>query len=252
MCANLLILAGTTEASQLAKEVSAAKIKAVLSYAGRVERPKPQPLPRRMGGFGGVEGLKQYLCENSITHVVDATHPFAVQMSQHAADACAELNLPLIAFSRPEWKPTSADNWTEVADIPTAVSALEGAKRRIMLALGRMHLQAFEAQPQHRYLLRLVDPPGKDLTLPNRDIVVSRGPFTKEGDLALMRDYKIELVVCKNAGGVASRAKLDAARALSLPVIMIARPKLDRRRFETASLNKVMQWLGHSGTDLGV
>ena len=247
-----MILAGTTEASQLAKEVSAAKIKAVLSYAGRVERPKPQPLPRRMGGFGGVEGLKQYLCENSITHVVDATHPFAVQMSQHAADACAELNLPLIAFSRPEWKPTSADNWTEVADIPTAVSALEGAKRRIMLALGRMHLQAFEAQPQHRYLLRLVDPPGKDLTLPNRDIVVSRGPFTKEGDLALMRDYKIELVVCKNAGGVASRAKLDAARALSLPVIMIARPKLDRRRFETASLNKVMQWLGHSGTDLGV
>ena len=247
-----MILAGTTEASRLAKEVSAAKIKAVLSYAGRVERPKPQPLPRRTGGFGGVEGLKKFLREQSITHVVDATHPFAVQMSQHAVDACVDLNLPLMGFSRPEWKPTSADNWTEVADIPAAVSALKGAKKRIMLALGRMHLQAFEAQPQHRYLLRLVDPPGKDLTLPNCDIVVSRGPFTKEGDLALMRNYNIQLVVCKNSGGVAARAKLDAARELALPVIMIARPKLDRPRLEVASLNKVMQWLGHSGTDLGV
>ncbi|XAT60808.1 cobalt-precorrin-6A reductase [Rhodobacteraceae bacterium Araon29] len=252
MSVNLLILAGTTEASQLAKEVNAAKIKAVLSYAGRVERPKPQPLPRRIGGFGGVEGLKQYLCENAITHVIDATHPFAVQMSQHAVDACADLNLPLMAFSRPEWKPIPADNWTEVADILDAVSALKGAKRRIMLALGRMHLKAFEAQPQHRYLLRLVDPLTKQLALPNRDIVVSRGPFTKEGDLTLMRNYNIELVVCKNAGGVASRAKLDAARELSLPVIMIARPKLNRPRLETASLSKVMQWLGHSETDLGV
>ena len=247
-----MILAGTTEASQLAKHVKASKITAVLSYAGRVERPKPQPLPRRIGGFGGVQGLKQYLCENAITHVIDATHPFAVQMSQHAVDACADLDIPLMAFSRPEWKPISGDNWTEVADIPAAVSALKGAKMRIMLALGRMHLQAFAAQPQHRYLLRLVDPPSENLTLPNRDIVVSRGPFTKEGDLALMRDYNIELVVCKNAGGVAARAKLDAARALSLPVIMIARPKLDRLRLETASLSKVMQWLGHSETDLGV
>ncbi|MBT6533829.1 MAG: cobalt-precorrin-6A reductase [Marinovum sp.] len=252
MSVNLLILAGTTEASQLAKQVSAAKIKAVLSYAGRVERPKPQPLPRRIGGFGGVEGLKTYLRENSITHVVDTTHPFAVQMSQHAVDACVDLDLPLMAFSRPEWKPIAGDNWTEVEDIPAAVSALKGAKKRIMLALGRMHLEAFAKQPHHRYLLRLVDPPGKEPSLPNHDIVVCRGPFTKEGDLALMRDYNIELVVCKNAGGVASRAKLDAARTLSLPVIMIARPRLDRPRLETGSLSKVMQWLVHSGTDLGV
>ena len=206
-----MILAGTTEASQLAKEVNAAKIKAVLSYAGRVERPKPQPLPRRIGGFGGVEGLKQYLCENSITHVIDATHPFAVQMSQHAVDACADLNLPLMAFSRPEWKPISADNWTEVADIPDAVSALKGAKRRIMLALGRMHLKAFEAQPQHRYLLRLVDPLTKQLALPNRDIVVSRGPFTKEGDLTLMRNYNICLLYTSPSPRDRTRSRMPSS-----------------------------------------
>lgn len=249
---NLLILAGTIEASQLAQQVSRANIQAHLSYAGRVERPKPQPLPRRVGGFGGVEGLKRYLTENAISHVVDATHPFAVQMSRNAADACADLNVPLLAFHRPEWKPMKGDHWTMVPDIPAAVSSLGGPTQRIMLALGRMHLGAFAAQPQHHYLLRLVDPPSTELTLPNREIVVSRGPFTKEGDLALLREHRIDLVVCKNSGGNAAVSKLVAARELSLPVLMISRPKLDRERAETDSLKAVMQWLGHLDTDLGV
>lgn len=243
-----LLLGGTTEASALAALLAAAGIAARLSLAGRTKAPAAQPLPTRIGGFGGAEGLARYLQEERITHVIDATHPFAAQMSRNAAQACAALNLPLLALSRAPWQPQAGDRWQRVPDIAGAVAALDRPAMRVFLAVGRMHLEAFAAQPQHHYLLRLVDAP-EAVPLPRHDCVVARGPFTLAGDLALMRAHGTELVVAKNAGGPGAVAKIAAARQLGLPVLMIDRPTLPDRA-ETHDPQAVMRWLGHA--DLGV
>ena len=226
------------------------RIRAIFSYAGRVGKPRAQPLPTRVGGFGGIDGLVQYLRDNAITHVIDATHPFAVGMSRNAAAACAETAVKLAALTRPEWQAGEGDQWREVGDIDAAVAALDGPAQRVFLALGRMHLGAFAAQPQHHYLLRLVDKP-ETLPLPRCQVVVARGPFEVAGDIALMQAHETNVVVTKNSGGTGARAKLDAARQLRLPVLMIARPLLPERT-ELASPEEVLDWLDHSGTDLGV
>ena len=195
MAHTLLILGGTTEATALAIAVHEAGIAATFSYAGRVARPKRQPLPTRIGGFGGVDGLVNYIRENGITHVVDATHPFAAQMSMNAVAACGQTGTQLIALTRPKWQPETGDNWTHMPDINAAVAALSGPSKNVMLAIGRMHLDAFAPQPQHRYLLRLVDAPDGEVPLPNRHIVVDQGPFSTENDIALMREHGVELIV---------------------------------------------------------
>ncbi len=225
-------------------------VPATYSYAGRVDNPRPQPLPVRVGGFGGAQGLAQYLWDHAITHVIDATHPFAAQMSLNAIAACRDTGLPLAALTRPAWTSQDGDRWQHVPDIGGAVAALSGLAQRVFLAVGRMHLEDFAAQPQHHYLLRLVDEPG-ELPLPNCDVVVSRGPFTETDDRALMQRHDIELVVSKNAGGSGARAKIDAARALGLPVLMIDRPILPQRH-ELNSVTQVLDWLAHSGVNLGV
>ena len=247
---HLLILGGTTEANALARAVADAGLDATYSYAGRVEKPRPQPLPTRVGGFGGEVGLARYIKEKGITHVVDATHPFAAQMSGNAITACQATGTPLAALTRPAWEAVAGDVWQHVADIPAAVGALAGPPRNIFLAVGRMHLEDFATQPQHRYLLRLVDEPSA-LPLPNADVVVARGPFTFEQDRELMRQHGTQLVVSKNAGGSGARAKLDAARALGVPVLMIDRPVLAQRT-ELETPAQILDWLSHSGVNLGV
>ena len=146
MTVNLLILAGTIEASELAQAVATKGYRACLSYAGRVERPKAQPIEKRIGGFGGVQGLFAYLKAEQITHVIDATHPFAAQMSENAVLACAKARVPLLALTRPPWRPEAADQWQSVPDIPAAAAALPAQKQNIMLAIGRMHLDLFAAK----------------------------------------------------------------------------------------------------------
>lgn len=252
MAINLLILAGTIEATRLAKEISDAGVNAILSYAGRVERVKPQPLPKRVGGFGGVAGLCDYIKGSAITHVIDATHPFAIQMSRNAVDACAHLKVPLLALSRPPWTVQRGDFWIRVDSISAAVDWLQIPARRVMLAVGRMHIYEFSLQPQHRYLLRLVDPPTSDIPLPNFESIISRGPFTIENDIALLQSHKIELLVSKNSGGTGARSKIDAARYLGLPVIMINRPELNRERQEVGDISEALQWLFHGAQNLGV
>ncbi|WP_227270189.1 cobalt-precorrin-6A reductase [Roseobacter weihaiensis] len=251
MTPNLLILGGTTEATALAKTVADAGLRGIVSFAGRVDRPVRQPLPQRIGGFGGVAGLMSFLKDQSITHVVDATHPFAAQMSRHAVAATKALDLPLVALTRPAWVPQTGDIWHSVADIAGAVEALQRPAARVMLAVGRMHLAAFAPNPQHFYLLRLVDPPKTALPLPRTEVLVSRGPFREAEDSALMQHHRIEIVVSKNAGGTGAYAKIAAARALKLPVIMIDRPALPDR-MEVATPKAVLRWLAHTCTDLGV
>lgn len=251
MRANLLILAGTTEATAFANAAAEAGLAGTVSFAGRVERPKRQPLPQRIGGFGGVAGLVAYLRAEKITHVIDATHPFAAQMSRNAVAACAEADVPLVALTRAPWAAQTGDNWTHVPDIAGAVAALDQPAKRIMLAVGRMHLAEFAPNPQHFYLLRLVDPPKAPPPFPDHHVLVSRGPFTDADDRALMQDHRIDLVVSKNAGGTGAYAKIAAARSLGLPVVMIDRPSLPERQ-EAHGVAQVMDWLRHSGVDLGV
>lgn len=242
---RILLLGGTTEAGLLAVALAAAGLAAVYSYAGRTEAPRPQPLPQRMGGFGGAAGLAQYLRAGGFTHLVDATHPFAAQISRNAVLAAAETGLPLIALQRAPWQPGPGDRWQDVADTASAVAALPEAPARVFLAIGRQELQPFAARPQHDYLLRLVDAPPGPLPLPRAHAVIDRGPFTLAGDLALMRGHAITHVVAKNAGGSGAEAKLFAARDLGLPVILIRRPRVPPRAV-TDSVAGVLDWLGHA------
>ena len=240
---RVLLLGGTTEAGRMAQALAEARVDAVYSYAGRTEAPVAQPLPVRVGGFGGVAGLRAYLASEGISHVIDATHPFAAQMSGNAVAACAAEGIPLIALERAPWVAGKGDRWQHVADVPAAVAALAGPSKRVFLAIGRQHLEPFAAQGQHRYLLRLVDPPTGPMPLPLADVVVARGPFDVAGDSALMRDHGIELVIAKNAGGKGAVAKIAAARALGVPVVMIDRPAVPTRRV-ASTLGEVMAWLG--------
>lgn len=229
----------------MARAIAEAGLSGVYSYAGRTEVPMGQPIHMRVGGFGGVQGLRDYLAAERITHVIDATHPFAAGMSSNAVVACTASGVPLIALERAPWAAGENDRWTHVADIPAAVAALAGPPKRVFLAIGRQHLEPFAAQPQHHYLLRLVDAPTGPLPLPQADVVVARGPFDVAGDSALMRDHGTEVIVAKNAGGKGAVAKIAAARTLGLPVVMIDRPAIPPRRV-AHTVAEVMDWLGHS------
>lgn len=197
----------------------------------------------RVGGFGGVDGLRTYLRDHTITHVIDATHPFAAQMSRHAVAACAAEKVELAALVRRPWQPEAGDQWTHVADVDAAVAALDdGPAQKVMLALGRLNMAAFAAQPRHHYVLRLVDAPDSPPPLPHHSVVVARGPFDVAGDIALFREHGVEIVVCKNAGGSGAVAKLTAARELDLPVVMIDRPELPER-LAFGTVEAVLIWV---------
>ena len=226
----------------MARVLAQAQVDAVYSYAGRTESPVAQPLPIRVGGFGGTEGLKTYIKAEAITHVIDATHPFAAQMSANAVVACRETGTPLIALERAPWVAGPQDDWTHVPDLEAAVAALGQTPRRVFLAIGRQNLGLFAKAPQHHYLLRLVDPPTEALPLPQAEAIIARGPFTPEGDRALLTDHRIDVIVAKNAGGAGAEAKLTAARALALPVILIDRPTVPARPI-ARSAAEVMAWL---------
>jgi precorrin-6A/cobalt-precorrin-6A reductase len=239
---RILLLGGTTEANLMAEAIAKACLSGIYSYAGRTEAPMGQPIHMRVGGFGGMKGLVAYLQAEKITHVIDATHPFAAQMSTNAVAASTTTGTPLIALERAPWTPGEGDRWTRVPDLSAAVAALEGPAKRVFLAIGRQHLDPFAAQPQHLYLLRLVDPPTSPLPLPLADVVVARGPFSTASDTALMQAHETELVVAKNAGGKGAVAKIAAARALGLPVVMIDRPMIPDRPV-ARTVAEVMAWL---------
>jgi precorrin-6A/cobalt-precorrin-6A reductase len=220
---RVLLLGGTSEGLFLAERIATdQRYEGVVSLAGRTSAPMAQALPTRVGGFGGVEGLKRYLVETRITHVVDATHPFAAQMSANARAACAALSLSLIVFARAPWAPTPQDRWIDVADNAEAVAALGDAPRRVFLTIGRQGVADFRAAPQHDYLLRVIEPPATEDLPPRCEVFAARGPFTVDDEISLMRDKRVDVVVSKNSGGPLTYAKIEAARTLGLPVVMIA------------------------------
>ena len=244
------MLGGTTDARLLAARMAVAGVSGVYAYAGRTLVPAAQALPVRVGGFGGSAGLAAFLRQGGFTHVVDATHPFAARMSGNAVEACRMSGVALCALERAAWVAGPGDDWREVADMAGAVVALPEAPARVFLAIGRQHLADFAGRGDLDYLLRLVDPYDGVLPLPRARAVIGRGPFTAEGDLALMRGHGITHVVAKNAGGAGAAGKLVAARILGLPVIMVARPWVPAR-LVFPDIAGVMGWLGHPA-DLGV
>ncbi|MFB2550236.1 cobalt-precorrin-6A reductase [Ensifer soli] len=243
-CPLILVLGGTTEARALAEALAAMPgIKARLSLAGRTADPRPQPLPVVSGGFGGAEGLARYLAAERIDVLIDATHPFAARMSENAAAAAAARGIPLIALRRPEWRAEPGDRWTHVTGMAEAVTALGAAPRRVFLAIGRQQAPAFEAAPQHHYLLRSVDP--VTLEVPSIDYLLDHGPFTLDGETELLLGHRIDVIVTKNSGGTATQAKLVAARRLGLPVIMVARQAPPAGVAEVGTVEEALACLAH-------
>lgn len=251
---RVLLLGGTTEASELAGLLANdQQFAATLSLAGRTQAPMASVLPSRTGGFGGVEGLSEYLRDERIDIVVDATHPFAAQISSNAALACADAGVPLIAVERPAWAPVESDNWVNTDSIADGVAALGSVPRRVFCAIGRLYLGALHCAPQHHYIIRLIDKPGGDLGLPHATIISARGPFDTSADVALFREHGIEVVLAKNSGGIAAISKIEAARELGLPVIMVTRPQLPLRE-TVSSAPEAWQKLVHhrSSSERGV
>ncbi|AMN43906.1 cobalt-precorrin-6A reductase [Rhodoplanes sp. Z2-YC6860] len=242
---NVLILGGTTEARQLAGLLAGrADIKAVLSLAGRTATPAAQPVPVRIGGFGGVEGLADYLWAEHVDALIDATHPYAAIISQHAAEATASVGVPIVALRRPAWSAVAGDRWSEVDDMSGAVAALGKEPKRVFLAIGRKEVVAFTEAPQHHYLIRSVDPIDPPLNVPNAAYILSRGPFPESDEKALLSEHRIDTIVAKNSGGSATYGKIAAARTLGLNVIMLRRPHLP----DIPAVNDahgVVAWLDH-------
>jgi precorrin-6A/cobalt-precorrin-6A reductase len=222
---RVLILGGSTEASELARLLAGdRRFETALSMAGRTLNPREQPVRTRRGGFGGIDGLIAWLQQEAIQAVVDATHPYAAQISFNAVAACRRLAIPLATVLRPSWQPQPDDLWREVRNVEAAADALGPEPKRVFLSVGRQELGAFANSPQHHYIARMIDPPDGIALPPDIRLVYDRGPFDRQAETALLRHERIDVMVCKNSGAAAVYPKIEATRGLGIPVVMIARP----------------------------
>lgn len=222
--ATVLILGGTSEARELASRLAGVVgIRVVSSLAGRVKDPALPAGEVRIGGFGGPAGLANWLRENWVAAVVDATHPFAQAISASAATACAETATPLLALMRAPWTAGPGERWHEFPSLQAAAQALPALGRRVFLTTGRQGLDAFAALDQMWFLIRCVDPPEGPLPRA-RQVMLARGPYDAGAERELMRHHAIDVLVTKNSGGSLTVGKLIAARQLGVPTVMISRP----------------------------
>ncbi|MFD9222657.1 cobalt-precorrin-6A reductase [Streptomyces sp. NPDC060064] len=221
---HILILGGTAEARQLAAELTGrGGLRVTTSLAGRVAQPRVPAGEVRIGGFGGPEGLADWLREHRVHAVVDATHPFASVISANAAQAAAAVGIPLCALRRPGWSVGPGDRWHSAVSLVDAAAQLPALGRRVFLTTGRLGLAAFAGLDQLHFLVRSVEPPEPPLPRHIR-VLLDRGPFTLEGERELLRTHDIDVLVTKDSGGPATAAKLTAARELGMPVVVVCRP----------------------------
>ncbi len=245
MAKNILILGGTTEARLLGQQLAnRSDIAVTLSLAGRTASPLTQAVPVRTGGFGGIAGLVQYLRVHKIDALIDATHPYAAAMSAHAHCAAMQTDTPLVSLCRPPWSAVGGDRWTEVHDAAEAARTLGSEPRNVFLAVGRQEIGHFAQAPQHRYLIRSVDPVDPPLAVPHAHYIQDRGPFGEEPERELLRAHAIEVVVAKNSGGEATYGKIAAARALGVSVLLLQRPPALPVPTVT-TVGEAITWLDH-------
>jgi precorrin-6A/cobalt-precorrin-6A reductase len=239
---RLLILGGTGEARALAAACAGWHV--VTSLAGRVREPRLPVGEVRVGGFGGPTGLAAWLVEERIDAVVDATHPFASRISASAVAATAQTGVPLLMLHRPGWTEEPCDDWRRVPSVAAAAAALPGLGRRVMLTTGRQSLAEF-AELDLWFLIRTVDPP--EPPLPARHLLLlDRGPYTVDGEAALIREQAIDVLVTKDSGGEMTAAKLVAARQLGLPVVMVDRPAPPAGVPAVSTVDEAAAWLRDS------
>ncbi len=246
MTTRILLLGGTTEARQLAERLASdARFDVVLSLAGRTVSPKKIPVETRVGGFGGVEGLVSHLRDGDFDVLVDATHPFAAQMSSNAGRAGDVVGKPIVRLESPAWQRLKDDNWTPVASLEAAVDALVDVPQVVFLGVGRQSLEPFAANPHHPSVTRVIDPPEVPAAMKSHEVITGLGPFRTEDEVALFQAKKIDVVVTKNSGGKATASKIAAARTLGLPVIIVERPTPPDGNYaaQFPSVDKTLSWL---------
>ena len=240
MPASVLILGGTTEARDLAARLASAGHHVVTSLAGVTSAPMRPAGEVRVGGFGGASGLAGYLAAGNFDWLIDATHPFAAQISAHAHAAAGQTGVPLVRLERPPWRPEADDRWVSVPDMTAAVQALpEGATA--FVTIGRKEVAAFARRGDVGVVARMIEAPSEPLP-ENWRLVLRRPPFSVDEEMALMRAEGVSVLVSKNAGG-GGTAKLEAARALRLSVVMIERPWKPQVR-TVASADEVVALVG--------
>jgi precorrin-6A/cobalt-precorrin-6A reductase len=242
---RVLILGGTHEAFQLAEQMAAqGGVDFISSLAGRTRAPRLPKGQVRTGGFGGADGLARYLREEGITHLVNATHPFAAQISANAVAAAGAAGIPLLRLLRPAWTALQDDRWVAARHATEAAELCRREGGRIFLTLGSGELEAFTEIRNVHFLVRMIDAPER-LPLHDYRVITARGPFSPQDELRLLAEHHIGLIVAKNSGGEATYAKIDAARRMGLPVVMIARPAiaLDPRSPAVAGVEHVVAWV---------
>lgn len=238
---RILILGGTGEARELAARLRAAGTDVLSSLAGRTREPRLPDGPVHTGGFGGPDGLAAFLREEGITHLIDATHPFAGIITANAALAAIDAGVPRLVLRPPAWQ--ADPSWDTVAGIREAAATVRAwPGEAVFLTTGRRELGAFASDDRHRYLVRTVDPPEGPVP-PRMALILGRGPYTVEGESALLRDHRIGLLVTKNSGGSTTAAKLRAARDLGVQVVMVRRPPLPPGSTTAATVPEVLHWI---------
>ncbi|MFC7815923.1 cobalt-precorrin-6A reductase [Streptomyces sp. NPDC057367] len=244
---HVLILGGTTEARRLAADLAARPgLRVTTSLAGRVTRPGTLAGEVRTGGFGGPEGLADWLRERRVDALVDATHPFAERMTSNAAQAAAVTGTPAVFLRRPGWRAGPGDDWHPVASLTGAAGLLPHLGDRVFLTTGRLGLAAFAHLSALHFLVRSVEPPEPPRP-PDIRVLTARGPFTVADETALLREHRIDVLVTKDSGGAATAAKLTAARDLALPVVVVRRPPLPDGVWAEPDVRAVLERLGRLG-----
>jgi precorrin-6A/cobalt-precorrin-6A reductase len=239
---RILVLGGSSEASALARRLAASEeVSVITSFAGRVANLSLPPGEVRIGGFGGIEGLTEWLRAESIRVLIDATHPFTAVMPWHAYAACRACGIGRVRVLRDEWQQQPGDDWHFVPDLAAAAEELAAlGARRVFLTTGRQELRPFSGLDEVTFLVRAIEKPDP-MPLSRAELVLSRGPFDLDNEVALMTSHNIDALVTKNSGGAAAAPKLAAARQLGIPVVMISRPPVPEG--ETVStLNQALAW----------
>jgi precorrin-6A/cobalt-precorrin-6A reductase len=240
---RLAIVGGTGDAVQLAaRAIDLPGLEVMTTLAGRTQQPHAVAGNMRIGGFGGEAGLVEYLQAAKIDLIIDATHPFAAQISWHVSGAATQVGIPRLLLVRPAWTRLPEDTWIEVESIAAAVMAIPASAERIFMTIGRQQLAPFAVLTDRWCLMRSIDPPDSSIPLPPGKLLLDRGPFSLERERELLKEYRIQAIVSKNSGGDATYAKIIAARELGVPVVMVQRPILPEGEIAT-DVTGAIEWL---------